>query len=113
MNRSGRILWIEPDAPAKPALGAPCNGCGVCCLLQPCPVGVVLSRRLSGPCRALRWIAAERRYRCGALLQAQAMADSGSCSRWLRRLPYTLVARWIGADIGCDCDASVESATSL
>ena len=46
------------------------NGCGVCCLLAPCPVGIVLSRRWRGSCAALRWVGAERRYRCGALLAA-------------------------------------------
>jgi len=38
------VILIHPEAPAKPPLGAPCNGCGVCCLAEPCPVGVLVSR---------------------------------------------------------------------
>ena len=40
---TGHLIRIHADAPAKPPVGAPCNGCGVCCLLEPCPLGVLLS----------------------------------------------------------------------
>lgn len=110
MATRGRIVWIEPDAPAKPPPGAPCNGCGVCCLLAPCPVGIVLSRRWRGPCAALRWVGAERRYRCGALLAAEAAARSarGPLARAVTRWRRWLLGRWIAAGRGCDCDATVE-----
>lgn len=88
-----QILQIHPDAPPKPAVGQPCNGCGVCCLAAPCPLGAVLSRRLKGACVALRWDGA--RYVCG-VLTAQ---PSGLRGR--------LVRRWIGAGAGCDCSLEV------
>lgn len=92
-TRSGslrqQVIHIEPLAAPKPPMGAACNGCGVCCLAEPCPVGVLLSRSRSGPCKALRWEPALRQYRCGAL-------GSG----WQARL----VGRWIAAGAGCDCD---------
>lgn len=94
MNRRW-ILRIEPGAPAKPAPGAPCNGCGVCCLGEPCPLGMLLSRRRRGACAMLRWRPQEGRYRCGAL---------GRLS-WLDGL----LRRWIAAGSGCDCDWQVES----
>lgn len=109
MAGPGRVVWIEPDAPAKPAWGAPCNGCGVCCLMEPCPVGMVLSRRRRGPCAALRWVPAERRYRCGALAAPGEVLGWGPgplgrrLSAWVR----PLLARWIAAGTGCDCDAQV------
>jgi hypothetical protein len=81
-----RVVYLHPDAPAKPAVGQPCNGCGVCCLAEPCPVGIVLSRKLKGACTALRWEGA--RYTCGAL-------QGGRLRRWW-------VARWIAAGQGCD-----------
>ena len=28
----GQVVWLHPAAPPKPAEGAPCNGCGLCCL---------------------------------------------------------------------------------
>ncbi len=84
-----RIIEIHPAAPPKPLEGQPCNGCGVCCLAEPCPLGVLLSRRLRGACVALRWEG--ERYVCGAL---------GAKPGGLRG---RLVRRWIAAGQGCDC----------
>jgi hypothetical protein len=84
-------IRIHADAPTKPAWGAACNGCGVCCLSQPCPVGMLVSLRLRGACRALHWDATATRYRCGLI---------ASASR-------PLLERWIAADTGCDSDATV------
>ena len=96
-----RVILIHPDAPPKPALGARCNGCGVCCLAEPCPVGVIFSRRLRGACVKLQWEAASQRYMCGLMTGAA----------WRRRL----VSRWIAAGKGCDaalepqCSAAISS----
>jgi hypothetical protein len=84
-----RVIQIHADAPPKPAVGAACNGCGVCCLAEPCPLGVILSRRTTGACVAVRWEGP--RYVCGAL------ADQP------RGLRGWLVRRWIAAGVGCDC----------
>jgi len=90
------IIRIHALAPAKPALGASCNGCGVCCLSQPCPVGIIVSRRWHGACRALRWDDPARRYRC-------AVADPK------HPMLAALARRWIAAGLGCDSGALVRS----
>jgi hypothetical protein len=97
---SARVIHVHPSAPAKPAEGATCNGCGVCCLAEPCPLGIVLSRRRHGACRALQWSETEHRYRCGALVLPSRLATA------LR----PLLARWIGAGRGCDSSAEVQRA---
>lgn len=89
------VLW-HPQAPPKPALGAPCNGCGLCCLAEPCPLGMLLSRRRSGPCALLRWSEAEQRYLCAALVDA-APGLGGRLRRWWAR-------RAIAAGVGCDAE---------
>ncbi|MFZ3128031.1 MAG: hypothetical protein WA136_08450, partial [Rhodoferax sp.] len=68
MAYTEQIIHIHRQAPAKPAEGAACNGCGVCCLSEPCPLGMVLSGRRTGACRALRWDGSLAQYRCGAVL---------------------------------------------
>lgn len=88
-----RVIHIHADAPAKPAVGEPCNGCGVCCLAEPCPLGALLSRRLKGACVALQWDGA--RYVCGALT-----AQPSGVRGWL-------VRRWISSGSGCDCSLEV------
>jgi hypothetical protein len=85
---SQRVILLHPEAPAKPELGAACNGCGVCCAAEPCPVGMLASLRRRGACRLLRWDG--QRYRCGALAAAGLLAP--------------LLRRWIAAGIGCDSD---------
>jgi hypothetical protein len=95
-------LEVEPDAPDKPALGASCNGCGVCCLAEPCPVGVLVTRRRVGRCAALVWVAAEARYRCGLVVAPEAHVPRGA-----RALVRSLAPRWIAAGRGCDSDVEV------
>ncbi len=105
-----RIIHIQPDAPVKPAVGSACNGCGVCCLAEPCPLGILLSRRRHGVCMALRWDALALRYQCGAI------TDSGQVAAQVLPSAIVFVAngagvvmaklakRWIAAGVGCDSD---------
>ena len=105
-----QTIVIHVAAPPKPDEGAPCNGCGVCCLAQPCPLGMALSRRRTGACAALRWDAAASLYRCGAVLAAREVVQAALPNgwRWLGPVLATVVARlarrWIAAGQGCDSD---------
>jgi len=89
-----QVIHIHAEAPAKPAVGQPCNGCGVCCLAEPCPVGMLISRRRHGACNVLVWSPAQSRYRCGLLLT--------SGRRWWTRWWQRWAARVISAGSGCD-----------
>jgi hypothetical protein len=88
------VIAIHADAPAKPLLGDACNGCGVCCLDEPCPLGALVSWRRRGACVALRWDAPAQRYRCGLVAERRP---------WLA----ALARRWIAAGRGCDSDAEL------
>ena len=109
-------IFPEPLAPAKPAWGAPCNGCGICCLAEPCPLGIVLSRRRHGACSALRWDAVAAAYQCGAVVQTHAVLAAALPAVVLRLMPWlvtvlrTLAPRWIAAGKGCD--SSLQAGTS-
>jgi len=97
-----QVIHLSREAPAKPALGETCNGCGMCCATEPCPIGMVISRRRSGACVALEWAEAEQRYHCGLLKKAAASGPSAQ----------RLVARWIGAGKGCDASLEWQAATA-
>jgi hypothetical protein len=106
-------IAIEPLAPPKPAPGAPCNGCGVCCLAQPCPVGIVLSGRRHGACVALRWNSTLAAYRCGAVAQPQQVLaerlprGARGLAAPLAPMLAALARRSIALDLGCDCGLEV------
>ena len=106
-DRATRVVMLRPAAPAKPPPGDACNGCGLCCAAEPCPLGMWLSRRRRGACAALDWSAEEARYVCGALAQP---------AQWLPWLPAAwarrLVRRWIAAGTACDADWAVQDAAA-
>jgi hypothetical protein len=102
MPADDSFITIHPAAPPKASVGQPCNGCGVCCAAEPCPVSRLLLGHRSGACPALEWREAERRYFCGMVTAP---------ARFLRWLPQRCgafcgrrFARWIAAGIGCDSD---------
>lgn len=101
-----RVIHIHPEAPSKPAEGAACNGCGVCCASEPCPVGVLASGRRRGACRALLWREREARYACGLI---DAPADYlPRALRWLAPWVGRRARRWVAAGAGCDSSVTVE-----
>ncbi|GIX24773.1 MULTISPECIES: hypothetical protein [Caldimonas] len=100
-----RVILLQARAPSKPLPGQPCNGCGVCCAAEPCPLGQVLSRRRRGRCRALHWEPAEQRYRCGALTQPGRHLPRVAQPLWPWIAPW--LKRWIAAGRGCDSSAIV------
>ena len=105
-DSDGQVVHIHPNAPPKPSVGAPCNGCGLCCLLEPCPLGMLVSRRRRGACVALRWSDADQRYLCGML--ADPGGVTGLTNPWAVRALAALAQRSIAAGIGCDAPLEAE-----
>ena len=106
-NVHEQTIHLHAAAPAKPPEGQPCNGCGVCCALETCPVARLRFLQTKGPCPALEWAANDKRYACGLLIRP---------AHYLKYLPNRgealasrLFARWISAGQGCDCSADVQA----
>ena len=100
-----RVIRIHSAAPPKPSVNTPCNGCGACCAVEPCPVSRFLLGHQSGPCPALHWNVEDSRYYCGMIVAP---------AQYLRGVPVALnpfvgrlVRRWVAAGIGCDFDAEM------
>jgi MinD superfamily P-loop ATPase len=97
-----QTIHLHRDAPPKPALGATCNGCGVCCAVAPCPIGMLISRRRSGRCVALAWQDEDRRYMCAVVAAPQRYSPvKGSAA--VAALS-ALARRFISAGSGCDAE---------
>lgn len=101
-----KVIHLHHAAPAKPDEGQPCNGCGVCCALETCPVARLHFLQKIGPCPALEWSSGQSRYQCGLLVRP------GNYLGWLppagESIARRLFARWIAAGKGCDCSVSVD-----
>jgi hypothetical protein len=112
MARAGErtVVHVHPGAPAKPSPGAPCNGCGVCCLVEPCPLGMLVSRRRRGACVALRWETARQRYACGMVVDPASVLAGGRFVTWIAPGLARLARRWIAAGRGCDASFEVARA---
>ncbi|MDZ4201876.1 MAG: hypothetical protein U1C96_06990 [Gallionella sp.] len=99
-----RTITLHTLAPEKPEHGARCNGCGVCCAAEPCPVAYVFLWQFSGHCRALLWQDEAARYVCGMVVHPD---------RYVRLLPARLRQRasdWLATRIaaGAGCDSTIE-----
>ncbi len=105
-----QVIHLHRLAPAKPGIGQPCNGCGVCCALETCPAARLRFRQKQGPCPALEWQPAQSCYRCGLLTRPDYYLA------WLPRAlnhgASRLFSRWITAGKGCDCNAETDSGES-
>jgi hypothetical protein len=113
MSTLPKQILIVAQAPVKPALGESCNGCGVCCLLEPCPLGVLLSGYRHGRCQALRWQAEVGLYRCGAMTVPRDVLGERlpqvlrPAMPLLARALGVMAGRWVAVGTGCDCDAEL------
>lgn len=113
-----QVIYIQPSAPRKPAVAQPCNGCGVCCLAQPCPLGIVLTKARHGACAALRWQDGASRYACGAIVDPSGVLRSAlpgwsqALAHPVARLLPLLARRWIAAGQGCDSDLEPDPSPS-
>ena len=110
-----RLIHIHVHAPPKPLQGEGCNGCGVCCLLEPCPLGVLLTQARHGACVAVQWDDTALHYRCSAVTAPRAVLDHDlpawlhGVAPWGEKVLSVLAPRWISQGTGCDCDAQIDA----
>lgn len=92
----------------KPRFGAPCNGCGMCCTVQPCKLAQEFLSCTVGPCVALE-SEGERKV-CG-LVKRPAWYMFGEDipekdTGWFS----VMLANALGIGMGCDADDPKEAA---
>lgn len=104
-NKGIGEVALHPLAPDKPENGAPCNGCGVCCAIETCPVARVFLWQFSGKCQALEWQDDAARYRCGMAVTPDRHVGLIP-RRWRERFGKFFASR-IAAGTGCDCTAEI------
>lgn len=83
----------------KPAMGTPCNGCGLCCLITPCPLSRELFKQEHGTCQAL--VKSGDRYACGLVKEPEKFAPDRAKAVGSEMLSAAALYL-IGSDDGCD-----------
>ena len=85
--------------PIKPAMGAPCNGCGWCCSEEPCGVArkFIPDHPPEGPCLALEWDAG--RFACGMIRRPSHYMRLPN--DWADEVLGGMIAGALGAGRGC------------
>lgn len=85
----------------KPKEGQPCNGCGLCCMLEVCAIGArVYGEDQPAPCPGLQ--AEAGRFWCG-VVQAEEKAFLGGAVSDHR------IAEMLGIGRGCDAEDGIET----
>lgn len=105
-NKQPYQIEIHVAAPDKPLFGQRCNGCGVCCLFEPCPVASMFLWQYRGRCQALHWHDISQQYRCGLVSHPDKHLFYVPL-RW-RAVFGRFFKRRIAADTSCDFDATIE-----
>lgn len=85
--------------PRKPPYGSPCNGCGLCCEAQLCPLGAHVFHMREGPCPALRYVDAASV--CGLVAEPSRYARFLAAKHGATTLREAALI-CIGAGHGCD-----------
>ena len=106
MNKTKtQTVELHHLAPAKPEYGARCNGCGMCCAAEPCPVAFFFLLQFKGRCRALLWQNDKNRYVCGMVVCPDQYVSV--IPKRLRARAGRFFASRIATDYGCDLAAEV------
>lgn len=87
-------------APQKPAYGDPCNGCGFCCLAEPCVLAEEFIGAKEGACPALEWD--QGRYWCGLLRNAHKHIPGLEEKPWVDEKIRNLILQTRAFGVGCD-----------
>ncbi|MBI5178489.1 MAG: hypothetical protein HZA04_04450 [Nitrospinae bacterium] len=99
-SRRVEDLDMHKDAPPRPKVGEPCNGCGLCCAYAPCPMAQVRLWQEEGWCSALEWHDGEKRYRCGLVIAPD--RHIWYIPRLLRKMAGRYFSRGLATAHGCD-----------
>ena len=90
---------VAAGPPKKPPEGTACNGCGLCCAVQLCPLAVEFIVDAAAPCPAMEF--ADGRFWCGlARRPSRYFGIPVSGTRLIRALVHAELS------IGEGCDAS-------
>ncbi len=94
------------NALTKPAYGSPCNGCGLCCKNELCPLGAFVFNDWKGPCPALH--ENDGQFSCGLVNKPETYAPVLTAISGKDAMSKAAL-HLIGSGAGCDARLDGES----
>jgi hypothetical protein len=94
------MIRLSESLPMKPTMGDACNGCGICCAIQPCAISIEIIGRSSGRCQALE--VNEGRTYCGIVRRPAYYMFGDNVDESKTGDISVLFAAALGIGIGCD-----------
>ena len=84
----------------KPRIGEPCNGCGFCCIKEPCALANEFLSCWSGPCVALEQVG--ERFVCGLVAHPETYLLHQDTKSQASEYISGLIVQSLGIGRGCD-----------
>lgn len=83
-----------------PGHGAPCTGCGLCCMAEPCELADMFLGKPSAPCPALEF--EDGRHWCGLVRRPHHYIADMAGKPWADSVLQPMFAAALGLGAGCD-----------
>lgn len=93
-------------AAPKPLMGQPCNGCGFCCVMEPCRLATELIGATKGPCPALEY--ADQRTYCGLVKRPAFYMFGAYLPEHETADVSAQFSTMLGIGMGCDADDGID-----
>lgn len=98
-----------PSVTDKPKYGSPCNGCGLCCIAEQCPISLMaFGEQLL--CPALGTMGDGKGFGCGLIVATSQFIPPTGDERLDALLPGA-IAYVLGAGRGCDSEGPDDTVT--
>lgn len=94
---------VRAAAARKPKFGTACNGCGLCCLIEPCSLAIeFVTSDTTGPCPALE--KEDDRFWCGLLRRPHHYIEELKEKPWVDGPIQEILLASGAFGAGCDSD---------
>lgn len=95
------------DAPTYPGFGKTCNGCGQCCIIEPCQLARDYAGVREGPCPVL--VREGTAWRCGLTIEPHRHMPGLAGKPFADAVLAPMFSEALGIGRGCDAEMEIRA----